>query len=456
MAAVAFDLVGDEASATWHAKISLASYLHRETGHTGHYFNMMWGPLGSGLLGNASLSAHLRQLQPILDLERRWDGSFAYQHNPGDEISGANHKYGSWDCTGARLLALCYPLHKLSITGRQPSCVPQIKGPSVEMIIASGRRDFSQRSQDELIKGLNSWLPGERLGCAEALGAKGVKHLATLMAALSNNDLVKRTSACSAIACIARTKADASAAIDMLILQLDQPDLGLKLAAIDAIRAIGVPARAKAGPALLKLASKPSAGDPQHLVKRLILRVLFHRGLYNNFEGVDRKLVIAGLKGLIEETDHAFDMGVTLGDAYKHMKGWPVEDVAPLFPGIVDLIENPRSMGQMDNGYMAEYGFEFLAPYGVIDALDAFMVSLKKPTTQFYQPWKILPHVEKYYGVEAKRYLPQLREYLSQIPTRIRTPNLAEKVTTSTRQAIADLEKTTAQKKLVRIKDLKH
>jgi hypothetical protein len=428
---------------------------------------MMWGPLGTGLLGSASLSAHLRQLQPILDLERRWDGSFTYQHNPGAEISGANHKYGSWDCTGARLLALCHPLHKLSITGRQPSCVPQIKGPSVEMIIASGRLDFSQRSQEKLIEGLNSWLPGERLGCAEALGAEGVKHLATLMAALSNNDLVKRTSACSAIACIARTKADASAAIDMLILQLDQPDLGLKLAAIDAIFAIGVPARAKAGPALLKLASKPSAGDPQHLVKRNILKALFQRsrsngdGLYNthnngnNFEGVDRKLVIAGLKGLIEETDHAFDMGL-LEVPYKHMKGWPVEDVAPLFPGIVDLIENRRSMGQMDNGYMAEYGFEFLAPYGVIDGLDAFMVSLKKPTTTFYPPSMILPHVEKYYGVEAKRYLPQLREYLPQIPTRFRAPILRERVTTSTTQAIADLEKTTATKKLVRIKDLKH
>jgi hypothetical protein len=57
--------------------------------------------------------------------------------------------------------------------------------------------------------------------------------------------------------------------------------------------------------------------------------------------------------------------------------------------------------------------------------------------------------------VEAKRYLPKLREYLPQIPTLIPTPTLNERVTASTRQAIADIEKTTAQKKLVRIKDLK-
>ena len=250
-------------------------------------------------------------------------------------------------------------------------------------------------------------------------------------------------------------------------LQLDQPDLGLKLAAIDAIHAIGIPARAKAGPALLKLAGKPSADDPQHLVKRNILKALFQRsrsdgdGLYNtynngnNFDGVDRKLVIAGLKGLIEQTDHAFDMRF-LEVAYKHMKGWPVEDVAPLFPAIVDLIENPRSMGQMDAGYPPEHGFEFLAQYGVIDGLDAFMASLNKPTTKFHPPWKILPQVEKYYGVEAKRYLPQLREYLPQIPTRYRAADQKALVTASTTQAIAELEKTTATKKLVRIKDLKH
>lgn len=84
------------------------------------------------------------------------------------------------------------------------------------------------------------------------------------------------------------------------------------------------------------------------------------------------------------------------------------------------------------------------------------MASLNKPTPAFYPPWKILPQVEKYYGVEAKRYLPQLREYLPQIPTRYPTPALNEKVTTSTRQAIAEIEKTTAQKTLIRIKDLKH
>jgi len=149
------------------------------------------------------------------------------------------------------------------------------------------------------------------------------------------------------------------------------------------------------------------------------------------------------------------DMG-NLGTAYKNMKGWPVEDGAPLFPGIVDLIEKPRSPGQMDAGYLPEHGFEFLAQYGVIDGLDAFMASLNKPTPAFYPPWKILPQVEKYYGVEAKRYLPQLREYLPQIPTRYPTPALNEKVTTSTRQAIAEIEKTTAQKTLIRIKDLKH
>jgi hypothetical protein len=101
----------------------VASYGEREMGHTGNYFSYLWGALGAGRAGPAASAAFLKELRWYYDLSRRWDGSFPYQG------AGKGDKYGSWDCTGAYLLAYLLPGEKLYLSGKGRHKEAELIGP---------------------------------------------------------------------------------------------------------------------------------------------------------------------------------------------------------------------------------------------------------------------------------------------------------------------------------------
>ena len=99
LAALIFDLQGMDEEAAFFGRMAVASYDEREQGHTGNYFSFLWGPIGANRVGQEALSAFLREQRWYYDLARAHDGSFPYQGGAG--MSGGEHKYGKWDCTGA-------------------------------------------------------------------------------------------------------------------------------------------------------------------------------------------------------------------------------------------------------------------------------------------------------------------------------------------------------------------
>jgi hypothetical protein len=103
MAAVLFNLLGEESGAEFFSRMSLASHgPERDTGHTGNFFNMLWSIPGIAPSGPQATGAWMQEFGAwYFDLARRWDGGFAHQGPPEPE----NDSYEGWDATGGYLLA---------------------------------------------------------------------------------------------------------------------------------------------------------------------------------------------------------------------------------------------------------------------------------------------------------------------------------------------------------------
>ncbi len=462
-AAIYFDLAGRKVDATWHAKLSVISYGRRELGHTGNFFSFVWGPLGAARCGERAYAAHLKQLHWFYDLERRWDGSMRYQGRPGARIKG--HKYGKWDCTGARLLMLCYPLRKVYITGRQDTVVDPLPSSEVAAMIRGGREDFDKRSRSELLSGCESWYPYERAACAEKLAELGDKEIPALIAKLSKGDYRIRAGACLTLAAFGPKAARAT---EPLARQLDVRDVNLRIAALKALKAIGKGAR-PAVPRILALARTKIAGDPYQLVKREIVTTLFGGknkwksfGLLHaksgGFDGQDRKAIVMALKSILTDVDHNWDLRA-IPEAFEQLAKWDVRELAPIIPHVVDLVRKPRTSGMMGAGHLPRAGFELLGTLGVKEGLDAWVDRIDGPDMNWWPVAhsKCMPRIAGYYGVYAKRYLSRLRAIKGKSPVfnPKKKDDLHKQVDAALAGAIADIEKTTAVRKLVSMRELR-
>ncbi|MHC4426438.1 MAG: DUF6288 domain-containing protein, partial [Planctomycetota bacterium] len=130
-----YDLLREKRIATWHAKLALVGYGQREIGHTGNFWSFFYGPLGAARLGQHALTAHFKELIWLFELERRWDGGFIFQGNPGKGGLmggfGGNHKYAGYDTTGTRLTMFCYPRNAIYLTGKEHTIVDPLSKPRV-------------------------------------------------------------------------------------------------------------------------------------------------------------------------------------------------------------------------------------------------------------------------------------------------------------------------------------
>jgi len=107
-AAVAFSAKGNREGAKFFATLSAASHGAIETGHTGHFFNVMWTPLGANIGGPELTKQFFRKTRWLQTLYRTWDGRFTFD--------GGGYK--RCNSTGAHLLFYCTPRRKLYITGK--------------------------------------------------------------------------------------------------------------------------------------------------------------------------------------------------------------------------------------------------------------------------------------------------------------------------------------------------
>ena len=140
--------------ASFFSKMSATSYDGIETGHTGHFFNVMWTPLGANLSGPEVTQQFGKKLRWLHTLYRSWDGRFTFD--------GGEYKRCS--STGSALLALCLPRKALFITGREADTSIWLNKKEATEVVQASQINYKSKTSAELLKLVNHPMPQVRRG----------------------------------------------------------------------------------------------------------------------------------------------------------------------------------------------------------------------------------------------------------------------------------------------------
>lgn len=409
MAAVMFNLLGEKPGAEFFSRMSLASHgSERDTGHTGNYMNLLWAMPGVAQAGPHATGAWMREFGAwYFDLARQWDGNFTHQGPP--EMK--NDSFGSWDATGAFLLAHAMPLKKILLTGKQPNLAPQLDAAAAQAIIIDGRgwsnKDrnsaYDRLDADSLLERLASWSPVVRERAAMALARrKGAIPVTALVKLLTDPKLEARYGACEALKL---AKGAAAPAVPDLIVLLDHDDLWLRVKAAEALAHIGKPAMHAVPILLNRLAIGPTKADPRGMEQRYLCFAVFGQMLKNSLDGVDtdllRKAVAAGLQN---EDGRARG---EIGAIYQRLS---YDEVKPLLPAIREAIVTPAPSGEMFASGIRLSGVELLAKHRIREGMELCLAVME------IDKWGKKDRISRalralaIYGGAAKPLLPRLRQ----------------------------------------------
>lgn len=410
MAAVLFQLVGEEPGAEFFARMSLCSHgAERDCGHTGNYFNLLWAMPGVALSGPQASGVWMREFGAwSFDLAREPDGGFAHQGPP----EPGPDSYHGWDATGPLLLAYAVPLQSLWITGRRPGRVTQLERDEAQRLVDSSRGwsnkhrfdTYADLSDDELLRQLESWSPILRERAGMMLGRRREFPVARVVERLSGPTLEARLGACTAIG---HLKGRAAAAVPRLRELLQSEELWLRIKSAEALAAIGQPAVVAVPELLQMLAQRDAEHDPRGMQQRYFSRALFdsHDGLLGrSLVDVDRQPLYAAVRAGLKNED---------GYARSHFRSvylnLSAEAIAPLFPAILEAVNEPAPSGEMFADGIRVEGLRVLAKHHVEEGLPAGVAYLRNQN-----PWasqERTPELLKIltsYGVHARGVLPEL------------------------------------------------
>ncbi len=412
MGAVLFDLVGDEAGATFFSRMSVASHgAERDTGHTGNFFNLLWAMPGVSRSGKRATGAWMREFGGwYFDLARQWDGTFAHQGPPEER----HDSYHDWDATGAFLLAYAMPLRNLVLTGKKPATPRALSAAAAASLIADGQgwnnKDrvsfYAGLDEDELLGRTGSWSPVVRERAAMALSRRKGSFVPDLVKALASPNLDERYGACQALA---KLRGKAAPAVDALRACLGHEDLWLRVKAAEALGRIGE-AATPAIPTLLEtLISAPRGSDPRGMEQRFLCFVLFdrrHGMLQRSLEGVDPDALHAAILSGLQNQDGRARSAV--GNIYETL---PFESLEPLLPAIYKATMEPSPSGIMFADGVRVAGLKLLARHRVEEGIAAcaYYVQHQKP----HASEKRTPEVLKIlmgYGAHAQSSIPALEQ----------------------------------------------
>ncbi len=459
IAALIFDLQGLEEEARFFAKMTVASYGERERGHTGNYFSYLWGPVGAWRGGAAGAAAFLREQRWYYDLARAHDGSFPYQGGAG--MSGGEHSYRGWDCTGAFVLANTFPLEKLYITGRGRSAALEFDSNDVQQAMAAGAgfeswnlggEHYAAMEVGELVELLTSWSPAVRSRAASALAKKKGVPVKALTKMLASESMQARYGACQALGAL---KGKAAPAVPALIEALAEDDVWLRIQAAYALAGVGKAAR-RAVPELLRLAVRDDPRDPRGFTQRYLAFCLFYPGgalgmrglLAKSVDGVDPDLLLPAIERLLLNDDGRARAAV--GNVYKLMS---LEQLQPILPAIVEAIRTPSPSGVMFSSGIRLAGLDFLAQHQIREGM-----ALCLEVTEIHK-WGKQDRVKRAmktlarYGGAAREVLPELRELKAGLQGHRESKNLND-LTKLCTERIQAIEKATSTPSLRSLGDL--
>ncbi len=417
MAAVLFNLLGDQEAATYFSRMSVASHgAERDCGHTGNYFNMLWAMPGVNLSGPSATGAWMNEFGNwYFDLARQHDDSFRHQGPPEPKPDS----YRNWDTSGAYLLAYAMPLKAIRLTGKGKSSVPTLSRSEAQALIEDGRgwanddRDsfYDKLSTTQLMERLSNWSPIVRERAGMALGRRKAEVVPQLIKMLSDEDLHTRYGACQGLKLM--SSVDRSSAVAALQKTLDSDDLWLRILAAEALAGIGQPAKVAVPQLLQRLASCDPLKDPRLMEQRYLSFVLFDRrgGLIGrSLDGVDRQLLLDAVRAGLQNDDGKARS--TVGSVYQQLT---LDEIRPLLPAIHEAVVQTSPSGIMFADGVRIEGLRVLARHHVEEGMQAAVTYL-----QNQNDWgnaKRTPDILKSlvsYGAHAQKYIPDLEKIADQ------------------------------------------
>jgi hypothetical protein len=442
-AAVLFDLLGDREAAEFNSRMAVAAYDHREQGHCGNLWNMLWALPGASRSGPLATGAYLKEQAWYYDLARNWKGGFVYQKIAIDEWGN----YADWDLTGAYLLSFGLYQKSLYILGKKPSSAPELNADAVKKVLFAGRDRFPEgegngyyrRTDEELVEGLKSWSPAMRHHSAEAIGKRGGNFAPTLIALASSNDRYARYGAVEALG---RLGKDASVALPLLIAALDDTDTWLQCLAAEALTRLG--GKESLGE-LFKMSLRATPGDPRRMHQRAAARALFspYPGdseprsiLSDSLDGVDRVRLHEVMKSFLQNDDSVVRASIIpvigrLND----------RELALLLPDLVSAIETMAPSNEMWGDDIRQAGLDVLSSRRIREGMVLCVSTIESRWGNEYQ--KRLEFLMRY-GANAREVIPLLRK--------IRPPNEPERIA-NIDKAIAAIEASTDAPQLISLQD---
>ena len=414
------------------SSMTVASHAVREQGHTGNYWSFLWGALGAARAGQKACSAFLREDSWRYDLERRWDGGFEYQGKigmgngvdlkTGRQRSMSEHTTPHWDTTGARLIMYAMSLQKLHMTGKGLKSEKALTGKALEDTLFAGQDyniwfregyvdidSYDAYSIAALLKYLSSWSPPMRIRAAKALAKKPGDCIDALKAMLKSPD---RDTLLGGIYGLEYQKKKAEPAMDALVELLTHDDVWVRFRAGCALCSIGKPARDKAVPIMLKMATRTFANDPREMNQRYISYVLWGGGvngapqglLQRDMDGVDQALLVPAIKKMIRNED-----GLTRSFVARAIRMMSFEELTPQWSDLVWGLKNPAPSGIMFNGDIRETCMNVLVKYRFKEAIPycaEYVRTMKQHGSQ-ERIYRVMDTL-KSYGAAAKSVLPEL------------------------------------------------
>ena len=459
VAALIFDLQGLKEEARFFSKMTVASYAERERGHTGNYFSYLWGPLGAARTGPAATAAFMKEQRGFFDMARTHTADFVYQGGAG--MSGGEHKYGDWDCTGSFVLAHTLPLGKLYITGRGRSTDNDLTSAEVAEAIAAGRGFdcwnqgadyYGAMETDVLVGHLESWSPAVRTRASAALGKRTDAPVEALVQLLGDDRLEARYGACQALG---ELKERAASAVPALTEALESDDVWLRIQACFALAGIGDPARS-AVPEMLRLALTEDAQDPRGYTQRFLAFTLFYKGgalgfrglLAKSLDGVDREALLPVIARLIKNDD-----GRARGAVESAYRNLTFEELQPLMPEILESIRVPSPSGVMFSSGIRFAGVEWLARNHVKEGMDLALQITEINEWGKGNRVKLALKSLRHYGASASAALPAIHDLKRRLSAQGK-PGSQVKLVTLCDEAIASIEASDSAPELISLKEL--
>ncbi len=411
-AAVLFDIAGDKEAATYFTRMTVASYPERESGHTGHFWSWIWGPLGAARGGKEAAGVFCRNTRYYTDFERRFNGESRYPDND------KNH---NWETTGLRLLQHCLPRKQLYITGKGESSVEPITGEELKETVAAATFDPRELSIKQLLKALGNWSLIVREKAAVELGNRDQNVVRELITMLDSPNRFVRYGACIGLQYAGRGSADA---VKALINKVQNGKTGtmkyFAVVGLGQLRGGGKNGLGKevkmAIPALLKLAATlDKEQDPYgkltaQLAKRFFYggRVADIRGYFPNGKGLEKQdpdLVVGAMKVWL--TNPNGGARSTASGAYDDLSE---AQLNKLWGEIYYAAKNPAPSGVMFAGAGQANSTILLAKNRFKEALPLAAEYVDK------EGWGKFGRVPKgfealsYYGSAVKPYMEMLKE----------------------------------------------